>query len=179
MPGLDTKDTVMQTRHNATHMSPVRDQQRQMHGWLADVEREIREALDQAQLSSHRCNQALAALAQLRACIESDESAALGDSSRRLPGRALAHAGTGMSTRDDSPLLAFLRTPPDMPDAHLTSREIEVLTCIAGGNSNKEIARGLCLSIRTVERHINNIYRKIDAQNKADATAWALRHNLA
>ncbi len=61
----------------------------------------------------------------------------------------------------------------------LTDREIEVLRLIAGGRSNKEIASELCLSIRTVERHINNLYRKIDAQNKADATAFALRHDLA
>ncbi len=63
--------------------------------------------------------------------------------------------------------------------AGLTVREIEVLLLIAGGRSNKEIAAQLCLSIRTVERHINNLYRKIDAQNKADATAFALRHDLA
>jgi DNA-binding CsgD family transcriptional regulator len=61
----------------------------------------------------------------------------------------------------------------------LTDREIEVLRLIADGRSNKEIAVQLCLSIRTVERHINNLYRKIDAQNKAEATAFAIRHDLA
>jgi DNA-binding CsgD family transcriptional regulator len=65
------------------------------------------------------------------------------------------------------------------PHQCLSPREREVLVQIAGGRSNKQIAQQLSLSIRTVERHINNIYRKIDAQNKADATAWALRHNLA
>lgn len=61
----------------------------------------------------------------------------------------------------------------------LTAREVEVLRLIASGKSNKVIALTLSLSIRTVERHINNIYRKIDAQNKAEATAWALRNALA
>jgi non-specific serine/threonine protein kinase len=63
--------------------------------------------------------------------------------------------------------------------ASLTDRELEVLRLIATGRSNKEIAAQLSISIRTVERHINNLYRKIDAQNKADATAFAIRHNLA
>ena len=37
----------------------------------------------------------------------------------------------------------------------------------------------LCRSERTVERHLENIYRKVGARNRADATAFALRHGLA
>lgn len=62
--------------------------------------------------------------------------------------------------------------------AGLTPREVEVLRLIAAGHSNKQIAADLFLSVRTVERHITNIYTKIDARGKADATAWALRHAL-
>jgi pimeloyl-ACP methyl ester carboxylesterase/DNA-binding CsgD family transcriptional regulator len=63
-------------------------------------------------------------------------------------------------------------------EAALTDREAEVLTLIAAGESNAEIAHRLGLSVHTVERHAANIYRKIDARGRADATAWALRNGL-
>ena len=62
--------------------------------------------------------------------------------------------------------------------AGLTSREVEVLRLLAKGQSNKEIAAELVLSVRTVERHITNLYGKIDARGKADATAYAFTHGL-
>jgi DNA-binding NarL/FixJ family response regulator len=55
----------------------------------------------------------------------------------------------------------------------LTTRESEVLEHIAAGLSNREIAAALFLSPRTVERHIANIYLKIDVHSKAEATAFA------
>ena len=54
-----------------------------------------------------------------------------------------------------------------------------MLRLIAAGQSNREMAAALCRSERTVERHLENIYRKIDAHNRADATAYAFRHRLA
>ena len=62
--------------------------------------------------------------------------------------------------------------------AVLTAREREVLRLIAAGHTNREIAGALTLSVRTVERHINNLYAKIGARGKADATAYAFRHGL-
>jgi pimeloyl-ACP methyl ester carboxylesterase len=64
------------------------------------------------------------------------------------------------------------------PLAGLTHRETEVLGLIAAGNSNQQIADALVLSLRTVERHITNLYAKIGAHGKADATAYALRHGF-
>lgn len=64
-------------------------------------------------------------------------------------------------------------------DPGLTAREIEVLRLIARGMSNQQIADELVLSVRTVERHITNLYGKIGARRKAEATAWALRNGLA
>lgn len=69
---------------------------------------------------------------------------------------------------------ALLPTYPD----RLTVREVEVLRLIAAGRTNREIADALTLSIRTVGRHITNVYGKIGARNKADATAYALRHGI-
>lgn len=68
------------------------------------------------------------------------------------------------------------RTAPLASD--LSRRELEVLRLLAGGDSNQEIGRRLKLSVHTVERHVANIYRKIDARGRADATAYALRHGL-
>jgi non-specific serine/threonine protein kinase len=60
----------------------------------------------------------------------------------------------------------------------LTARELEVLRLVASGRSNREIAEELVLSVRTVERHVTNLYAKIGARGKADATAYAFRHAL-
>jgi DNA-binding CsgD family transcriptional regulator len=61
----------------------------------------------------------------------------------------------------------------------LTPRETEVLRLIAAGRSSSEISAELTLSIRTVGRHITNLYAKIGARTRADATAYAIRHRLA
>ena len=60
----------------------------------------------------------------------------------------------------------------------LTTREVEVLRLLAGGKTNDEISEELFLSVRTVERHVANIYAKIGARGRANATAYALTHNL-
>jgi predicted ATPase/DNA-binding CsgD family transcriptional regulator len=65
------------------------------------------------------------------------------------------------------------------PRGGLTTRELEVLALIAAGCSNKEIARQLWVSLRTVEHHITSIYSKIGARSKADATAYYLRLSAA
>lgn len=65
-----------------------------------------------------------------------------------------------------------------LPPAGLTLREVEVLRLIAAGLSNREIAGRLFLSVRTAERHIANIYKKIGAHSKADATAFAFSCGL-
>jgi DNA-binding CsgD family transcriptional regulator/pimeloyl-ACP methyl ester carboxylesterase len=61
----------------------------------------------------------------------------------------------------------------------LSRRELDVLRLLAAGDSNTQIARRLGLSIHTIERHVANLYRKIGARGRADATAYALRNGLA
>ena len=73
--------------------------------------------------------------------------------------------------------IAFISPPQDTADA-LTAREMEVLRLVAAGQSNREVAATLSVSERTVERHLENTYRKIAARNRAEATAYAIRHNL-
>jgi ATP/maltotriose-dependent transcriptional regulator MalT len=58
----------------------------------------------------------------------------------------------------------------------LSDREDEVLALLAAGLTNREIADRLVLSPATVNRHVANIYLKLGTRNRAEATAWALRH---
>ncbi len=81
-------------------------------------------------------------------------------------------------TLDRAAALEAAIAPASYPDG-LTAREAEVLRLIAAGHSNRQIAEALFISPRTIERHIANIYLKIDAHSKAEATSYALRHNLA
>jgi DNA-binding NarL/FixJ family response regulator len=60
--------------------------------------------------------------------------------------------------------------------ATLSIRQVEVLQLIADGKTTREISDLLVLSERTVERHIADLYNKIGARNRAEATAYALRH---
>ena len=64
--------------------------------------------------------------------------------------------------------------PPD----GLSAREVEVLRLIAAGKSSREVGEALVLSVRTVERHIANIYLKTDTHGRAQATAYALAKGL-
>jgi DNA-binding CsgD family transcriptional regulator/pimeloyl-ACP methyl ester carboxylesterase len=61
----------------------------------------------------------------------------------------------------------------------LSERELQVLRLVAAGRTNQEIALELVLSPHTVVRHVSNIFDKIHASNRAEATTYAHRHNLA
>ena len=69
-------------------------------------------------------------------------------------------------------------TAPNLPD-ELTPREIEVLKLIALGLSNTEIADKLVLSNATVKTHINRIFYKTGARDRAQAVRYAYKHGLA
>lgn len=60
----------------------------------------------------------------------------------------------------------------------LTKREIEILTQVASGMFNKEIAVNLNISERTVKNHISNIFKKIDASDRTQAAVFAIRNNI-
>ena len=68
--------------------------------------------------------------------------------------------------------------PAPPADLGLTPRETEVLTLIAGGLSNREIARRLVVSEGTVKTHINNLFAKIGVSDRAAAVTFAFRHGL-
>jgi HD-GYP domain-containing protein (c-di-GMP phosphodiesterase class II) len=77
----------------------------------------------------------------------------------------LAAAGERVGRRRDGP-------------AGLTAREVEVLQCLSRGMSNKEIAQRLVISPKTVGNHIEHVYTKIGATNRASASLYAMRQGL-
>ena len=62
--------------------------------------------------------------------------------------------------------------------AGLSAREVEVLRLLATGKTNRAIADALCISEKTVARHVSNIFNKLDVSSRAAATAYAYRHRL-
>ncbi len=67
---------------------------------------------------------------------------------------------------------------PVMEPDPLSKRELEVLSCIAAGMSNQEIAQKIVVAVGTVKRHINNIYNKLDVHSRIQAVRYAQIHHL-
>jgi DNA-binding NarL/FixJ family response regulator len=78
--------------------------------------------------------------------------------------------------------LALLDTPashePPIQPGLLTLREIEVLKLVASGITNRQIAKKLKISEKTVARHLSNIFNKLEISSRAAATAYAYQHRL-
>lgn len=81
-----------------------------------------------------------------------------------------------------TPDVAALDHPKDTaaPTAShgLTRRELEVLRLVARGHTSKAIARELCVSGKTIDRHLSNIFSKLNVGSRAAATAFAYEHGL-
>jgi DNA-binding CsgD family transcriptional regulator len=61
----------------------------------------------------------------------------------------------------------------------LSVRELEVLTLVAQGKSNKEIARALSISIRTAQNHLANMFRKLDLNDRVAVALYAINVGIA
>ena len=96
--------------------------------------------------------------------------------------RAVAAGRTHLDPAVQQRLIdAVVDTPPlshNLPD-DLTAREVEVLKLIAAGLSNKEIADALVVSSATVKTHVNHIFQKTGARDRAQAVGYAYQHHLA
>jgi DNA-binding CsgD family transcriptional regulator len=87
---------------------------------------------------------------------------------------------------EEKRLRARLRDLPPQPGAKssqpapagLSRRELEVLRLIAQGRSNREIAKALALSEKTVANHVTMIFNKIGVENRAGAAAFAVREDV-
>ena len=85
--------------------------------------------------------------------------------------RAVEYA---LSQEEQAPPTASV---PEYP-AGLTAREVEVLRLVAQGMTNARVAQELYLSPRTVQRHLNSIFRKLGVASRAAATRLAVEHGL-
>ena len=118
----------------------------------------------------------------------------LGARARLIAGRCLSGLGdeeaAQMEYEASREVFARLGAVPDLAEvevlarsvtslpAGLTPRELQVLRLVASGRSNREIARELFLSDKTVARHLSNIYAKLDVRSRAGATAYLYDHGL-
>ncbi|HEX6520422.1 MAG TPA: LuxR C-terminal-related transcriptional regulator [Streptosporangiaceae bacterium] len=103
----------------------------------------------------------------------SDIIAGLPDPSALAGLLAEAERSTGQPEPEPA---ATLRGRTRRPDG-LTGREAEILRLLTSGHTNLEIAGELVISVHTVERHLQNSYRKIRVRNRADAAAYMARDN--
>lgn len=63
-------------------------------------------------------------------------------------------------------------------DVGLTVREVQVITLIAQGRTNQEIAKELYLSPNSIKTYVRTAYRKIGASSRSQAVSWAIRHGF-
>jgi DNA-binding CsgD family transcriptional regulator len=112
-------------------------------------------------------------LAQACGALGDDEAAALEEDAARSVFEQLGARPdlARLVARPPAPL----RSSPENP---LTARERHVLRLVASGRTNRQIADELCLSERTVDRHVSNILGKLDVPSRAAATAYAYDHKL-
>jgi DNA-binding CsgD family transcriptional regulator/tetratricopeptide (TPR) repeat protein len=68
--------------------------------------------------------------------------------------------------------------PPGGPNGTLSRREVEVLRLLATGRTNREIGEVLFISVKTVARHVSNIFDKLGVSSRTAAASVAHRHNL-
>jgi NarL family two-component system response regulator LiaR len=89
-----------------------------------------------------------------------------------------AHAGRSTLAPEATQALIEAASQGPAPGHDLTPREHEVLTLMAEGLNNPEIAARLTVSRSTARAHVSNILSKLDVSNRAEAVALALRHKL-
>lgn len=83
----------------------------------------------------------------------------------------------GVRTDSQNVPVSAMPTPEGLP-AGLTEREAEVLRLVAAGHTNKEIARALFLSDKTIARHLSNIFVKVGVSTRTAATAFAFERGV-
>jgi DNA-binding NarL/FixJ family response regulator len=128
---------------------------------------EKRQILEALQLGARGVVLKDAAVAHLAACIR-----AVMQGQYWLEGRPVQNLV--LVLRD----LAAQTAPPPRKTFGLTTRELEVVTLITEGSTNKHIAETFGISEETVKRHLTNIFNKIGVGNRLELALFALNHQL-
>lgn len=92
--------------------------------------------------------------------------------------RAAAAGGAPFDPRVAGTLLQSLSTGTGAAPSGLTPREREVLQLVADGMANKEIARRLAISEKTVKSHLTSVFQRINVEDRTQAALWARDHGL-
>lgn len=115
-----------------------------------------------------------------------------GHESKKIPSMVMAHGGAAFVSKSEQPAYLLdtiedvaagrmvfpyidVRSLYDNPLATLTRRELEVLSDLASGRTNKQIARDLGVSLNTVKFHVRNLFQKLDVNSRGQAIALYLR----
>ena len=99
-----------------------------------------------------------------------------------LEDMGLIYSGFSISGKDEyiRPLIeAAISSSSASNSTGLTDREKEVLGLLGSGMTNKEIAKKLFLSEKTVKNHLNNIFKKIDVADRTNAALYAVKNGIA
>jgi NarL family two-component system response regulator LiaR len=112
---------------------------------------------------------AAGAISYLLKNVTSDELAA-----------AIRAASMGKSTLspEAAKVLVQATRPTEQPWLELTKREMEVLNLVVQGQSNRQIADGLFISVATVKAHVSSILSKLQVSSRAEAIAYAIKHKI-
>jgi len=112
---------------------------------------------------------AAGAISYLLKNVTSDELAA-----------AIRAASLGKSTLspEAARVLVQATRPTEQPWLELTEREVQVLNLVVQGQSNRQIADAMFISVATVKAHISNILSKLQVSSRAEAIAYAIKHKI-
>jgi len=156
-------------------------------GELRAAEEAALSGLELAQRSQARLETALAwlCLARVRAGSGAEAAAACLSAAREIIGMCAAPGivtelatSTARLTGQHAPAPRSGRRPGGGRPDGLTGREAQVLRLLAAGKTNSEIAADLVVSVHTVERHLQNAYRKLGVRNRGQAAAYIARTAL-
>jgi DNA-binding NarL/FixJ family response regulator len=194
---LGIVDQLIDSAPNPSPRTPIprlallRSQALMALGQLDDACRELQAGREVARCQDAasllwRMDATLAQLYRLRRCYDEAETAT---SRARALIEELAAAIPDMRLRAGFAEAAKQRLPRPRPATArrsaqqeyggLTVREREVAVLVAGGYSNRAVARALVLSERTTETHVRNILSKLGFTSRAQIAAWAVAHGLA
>jgi two-component system nitrate/nitrite response regulator NarP len=115
-----------------------------------------------------------------------------GDESKMVPTQVMTHGGAAFVSKSEQPAILLetiaavfagrmvfpyidVRTIYDNPLSTLTRREMEVLSDLAAGRTNKQIARELGVSLNTVKFHVRNLFQKLGVNSRSQAISMYLR----
>jgi two-component system nitrate/nitrite response regulator NarP len=115
-----------------------------------------------------------------------------GDANQTVPTQVMTHGGAAFVSKSEQPAVLLdtiaavaagrmvfpyidIRTLYDNPLTTLTRRELEVLSDLASGRTNKQIARDLGVSLNTVKFHVRNLFQKLGVNSRSQAIAMYLR----